>query len=210
MAVGSVAPHADQVRSARLVLPSSPLSVSQSTLTNVPARANTVAETRWGLGLKHIQDLPLEDIYNFGLVSQLPIPPDHHNCCDLETLTTLAAPIHGRSIVSTPRRPAAQGPKVGKRIHKANPLITATSRASSASSSPSSSRTSASCPSASCDTPSTPSSRSASCSTSPSSSSKSTSASPPAGNGIPPSSRGLACPACPSTPRWLQSPSSST
>lgn len=28
-----------------------------------------VTETKWGLGLQHIEDLPPEDVYNFGLVS---------------------------------------------------------------------------------------------------------------------------------------------
>jgi hypothetical protein len=32
----------------------------------------TMVETKWGLGLKHLKDMPNENIYNFGLVSPYP------------------------------------------------------------------------------------------------------------------------------------------
>ncbi|KAK3297225.1 uncharacterized protein B0H64DRAFT_440698 [Chaetomium fimeti] len=34
----------------------------------------SVVQTKWGLGLRHIQDLPLEDVYNFGLLQYMGAP----------------------------------------------------------------------------------------------------------------------------------------
>ncbi len=200
-------PDTDPVRSARLVLPSSPPSVRQSPdqTRPVPARANPVPETKWGLGLEHIQDLPLEDIYNFGLVSRLSIPLDHRNHCYFTRLTNIRSSNTWAPHCQYSATFRRSGARVGKRANKANILFTATSQAFSALSLLSSSRTFASSPPASTVTPSSPSSRSASCFTSPSCSSRSTFASPPASNGIPPSSGALACPAYPSTPRWRPS-----
>ncbi|KAG7289436.1 hypothetical protein NEMBOFW57_005807 [Staphylotrichum longicolle] len=34
----------------------------------------TIVQTKWGLGLQHIQDLPAEDVYNFGLLQYMGAP----------------------------------------------------------------------------------------------------------------------------------------
>ncbi|KAF1829899.1 hypothetical protein BDW02DRAFT_535275 [Decorospora gaudefroyi] len=34
----------------------------------------TIAQTKWGLGLKHLEDMPLENVYNFGLLQYMGAP----------------------------------------------------------------------------------------------------------------------------------------
>ncbi|KAH7064257.1 hypothetical protein BKA63DRAFT_169377 [Paraphoma chrysanthemicola] len=36
--------------------------------------AVTIAQTKWGLGLQHVKDMPLENIYNFGLIQYMGAP----------------------------------------------------------------------------------------------------------------------------------------
>jgi hypothetical protein len=58
--------------------------------------SNLCLETRWGLGLQNVDDMPPENLYYFGLVRLLLSLRDHNS--NLSQLAYSAAPLYVKSI----------------------------------------------------------------------------------------------------------------